>query len=266
MKLFLHWLCWDLRRFRILLLGWTILVVGYTVLIRWLNPSYGRWDLDLARTVWFLTTVVVIVEVFGMLHVLTADPVVGTDAFWKTRPPQGLAIAASKIGIALTAFVILPLGLYALAVPAGRLGTSIDWQVLAGLQFRLQGLVALGAAAVKTTAGATIRILTGLGLGIVLSLVCPPLLGIDSAKLAPDGNPFIFHVISCFWILAGTGLFLFARRGHHPAEWVRWSVWIAPSLLILLGTLIGPLAQRYEASRAIHVPPTIGSGARFFQL
>ena len=262
MKLFLHWLCWDLRRFRILLLGWTVLVVSYTVLIRWLNPENGRWDPDLARTVWFLTTGVVIFEVFGMLHVLTADPVVGTDVFWKTRPAPGLPVAAAKIGIALTAFVLLPLGLHALAVPVGRLGASPGWQILEGFQLRLLGLVALGAAAVKTTAGATVRILTGLGLALVLSLVCRSFLGIESAKLVPAWNPFIFHLISYLWILAGAGLFLSARRSHHAATWVRWSVWIAPSLLILLGTLIGPLAQRYEALRAIHVPPAIPSGAR----
>ena len=262
MKLFLHWLCWDLRRFRILLLGWTILVVGYTVLIRWLNPENVRWDPDLARTVWFLTTGVVIFEVFGMLHVLTADPVVGTDVFWKTRPAPGLPVAAAKIGIALTAFVLLPLGLHALAAPVGRLGASPGWQVLEGFQLRLLGLVALGAAAVKTTAGATVRILTGLGLALVLSLVGPPLLGLASMKSVAGGSLTEYSIVSCLWLVAGTGLFLSARRSHHAAAWVRWSVWIAPSLLILLGTLIGPLAQRYEASRAIHVPPAIPSGAR----
>ena len=234
MKLFLHWLCWDLRRFRILLLGWTILVVGYTVLIRWLNPENVRWDPDLARTIWFLTTGVIILEVFGMLHVLTADPVVGTDVFWKTRPTPGLPVAAAKIGIALTAFVLLPLALHALAVPAGRPRTSIDWQILAGLLFRLLGLVALGAAAVKTTAGATVRILTGLGLALVLSLVCPPLLGLASMKSVAGGNLTEYSSISCLWLVAGTGLFLFARRSHHPEAWVRWSVWIMPSLLMLL--------------------------------
>ena len=262
MKLFLHWLCWDLRRFRILLLGWTILVVGYAVLIWWLNPENVRWDPDLARTVWFLTTGIVIFEVFGMLHVMTADPVVGTDVFWKTRPAPGLPVAAAKIAIALTAFVLLPLGLIALAFPVGRLGASPGWQVLEGFQLRLLGLVALGAAAVKTTAGATVRILTGLGLALVLSLVCPPLLGLPSVKSAAGGSLTEYSIVSCLWLVAGTGLFLSARRSHHAAPWVRWSVWVAPSLLILLGTLIGPLAQRYEASRAIQVPPAIRSGVR----
>ena len=261
MKLFLHWLCWDLRRFRTLLLAWTLLVAGYAVLIAWLNLQYGRWDITLTEAIWYLTTVVIIVEVLALLHVLTADPVVGTDAFWKTRPAPGLPVAAAKIGIALTAFVLLPLALHAWAVPTGRLGASPGWQIHEGLQFRLLGLVALGAAAVKTTAGATVRILTGLGIGIVLSLVCRSFLGLASLKSAVGGGLFSYSIVSCLWFVAGTGLFLSARRSHHPAAWIRWSVWIAPSLLILLGTMIGPFSQRYAASKEIHVPPAIRSGA-----
>ena len=234
MKLFLHWLCWDLRRFRILLLAWTILVAGYAVLITSLNSQYARWDIALTEAIWYLTTVIIMVEVLSLLHVLTADPVVGPDVFWKTRLVPGLPVAAAKIGIALTAFVLLPLALHSWVVPAGGLGASRGWQLLEDFQLRLLGLVALGAAAVKTTAGALVRILTGLGLALVLSLVGPPLLGLASMKSAAGGSLTEYSIVSCLWLVAGTGLFLFARRSHHPEAWVRWSVWIMPSLLMLL--------------------------------
>ena len=39
MKLFLHWLLWDLRRFRTMLLVWTLLLLGYAGFLAWLQST-----------------------------------------------------------------------------------------------------------------------------------------------------------------------------------------------------------------------------------
>ena len=55
MKLFLHWLRWDLRRFRLLLLVWMLLVLGYAAFLGWLHldiltidPEWLEWSKPIA--------------------------------------------------------------------------------------------------------------------------------------------------------------------------------------------------------------------------
>ena len=68
MKLFLHWLRWDLRRFRLMLLIWTLLVVSYAVFLGWLHLNILTIDLGWMRLTGSLAAVLGLGEIFLLLH------------------------------------------------------------------------------------------------------------------------------------------------------------------------------------------------------
>ena len=109
MKLFLHWLRWNLCRFRLMLAVWTLLVLGYACFLGWLHADiltidadWMDWSAPIAK--WLGAT-----EVLMLFYLFSTDPAGGMDPFWKTRPPTGFAVAGSKLVLALGFFVGLPM-------------------------------------------------------------------------------------------------------------------------------------------------------------
>jgi hypothetical protein len=100
----------DLRRFRVLLAVWVLVAIAETI-FRGVRPVFGgdpRPDMafELLATVfmaaWWLGMIVI-----GALVVQT-HPLVGSDAFWMTRPIPWQSLLASKIVLLWTTFVAVP--------------------------------------------------------------------------------------------------------------------------------------------------------------
>lgn len=108
MKLFLHWLRYDLRRFRLILGTWTLLVAAYAVFLGWLHLNIltiSPEALDLSKPIAIALGILEFGFLFALFH---SDPAAGPHHFWKTRPPTAPAIAGVKLTVAFSFFIALP--------------------------------------------------------------------------------------------------------------------------------------------------------------
>ncbi|MDB6134394.1 MAG: hypothetical protein JWM59_2637 [Verrucomicrobiales bacterium] len=108
MKLHLHWLRFDLRRFRLILGVWTLLVTSYAVFLGWVHLRFLTISQDVMDRSLYIPILLGLVELGFLFALFNADPAKGPRHFWKTRPPSGVAVAGSKLVLALTFFVALP--------------------------------------------------------------------------------------------------------------------------------------------------------------
>lgn len=114
MKLYLHWLRHDLRRFQLMLGIWALLTALYACFLGWahLHILTVRQDtLDWSKP---LAIALGLLECGFLFALFNSDPATGTRHFWKTRPPSGLTIAAVKLTLAVSFFLILPLVVWSL--------------------------------------------------------------------------------------------------------------------------------------------------------
>ena len=279
MKLFLHWLRWDLRRFRVMLRVWTLLVIGYTTFLGWLHleiltihPEWMAWSQPAALGLG-------VVQVFLLLHLFSTDPAVGTDCFWKTRPPGGIAVAGAKLVIALGFFVALPmlawLVVNRLCVPPesvtngwrGGSWTKFLWWS----QSLLTGIMCLGAASVAHAWQIPLRV----ALGFVLAVV--PVLGVilvafeltfsELLRLVVENavKSFTNPDLGGIFLLAGSLLLLLARW-YRPWErgWRLLGVML-PFALFKLGP-IRPETDLKSVTPPESANPAAGAGIRLGEL
>lgn len=114
MKLYLHWLWHDLRRFRLMFGIWTLLTALYACFLGWahLHILTVRQDtLDWSKPAAIALGLLQCGFLFALFN---SDPATGTRHFWKTRPPSGLTIAGVKLTLAVGFFLILPLAVWRL--------------------------------------------------------------------------------------------------------------------------------------------------------
>ncbi|MDB6134393.1 MAG: hypothetical protein JWM59_2636 [Verrucomicrobiales bacterium] len=109
MKLHLHWLRFDLHRFRLLLGVWTLLVAAYAVFLGWVHLRFLTISQAVMDRSLYIAILLGLVELCFLFTLFNADPAKGPRHFWKTRPPSGVAVAGSKLVLALVFFVALPL-------------------------------------------------------------------------------------------------------------------------------------------------------------
>jgi hypothetical protein len=103
MKVGLHLLRWDVRRFRALLAVWLVLIIANAAL-------EGVWPILAADLVQrhmagllgnLLWLAELLLSFVLVALVVQADPLVGTDAFWTTRPiPPGMLLASKLVLLA----------------------------------------------------------------------------------------------------------------------------------------------------------------------
>ena len=87
MKLFLHWLRWDLRRFRLMLLIWTLLVVCYATFLGWLHLNILTVHPDWMDRSQPMAVILAGVEIFMMLYLFSTDPAAGSEGVaWLSKP------------------------------------------------------------------------------------------------------------------------------------------------------------------------------------
>ena len=100
----------DARRFRVLLAVWVLLQLADTI-FRAVRPMLAA-DVRLATAVELLGTVLYLTRWLGMIVVVAlvvhSHALVGSDAFWMTRPIAWRELLASKLLLLGTAFVVVP--------------------------------------------------------------------------------------------------------------------------------------------------------------
>ena len=105
-----HLLRTDLRRLRLMVGGWILLMASIAAAYG-LQPFYST-SLRFAYTGWLAYTLLFwgmqLFTVVLVPLVLQADPAVGTNAFWMTRPIRPAVLAASKLLLLLMLLVLVP--------------------------------------------------------------------------------------------------------------------------------------------------------------
>jgi hypothetical protein len=110
MKQLLHLVRGDLRRFRILLALWMLVVIGETV-FRGVRPTFAD-ERQLSMMFNLLAAVLSTTRWLGMVVIVAlvvqTHPLVGSDAFWMTRPISWRLLLASKLVLLVTTLVAVP--------------------------------------------------------------------------------------------------------------------------------------------------------------
>jgi hypothetical protein len=165
-----HLLRTDVRRLRLAIAGWILLMASIATVCGF-QPFYST-SLRFAYTGWLAYTLLFwAMQLFTVMLVplvLQADPAVGTEAFWMTRPIRPALLASSKLLLVLILVVLVPTAsmmalMIAYHVPAGEV-------MRAGLEMAiLQTLwvAVLTVAAVLTGNIARFAVLCGAGLVLV---------------------------------------------------------------------------------------------------
>jgi len=111
MKLVAHLIASDVRRFRWLFLAWLLIEVTATTLSG-IQPTFSAttrpFDLIgiVTNLLWLADLLLLIVMV---PLVVQADPLVGTDAFWMTRPIPPLSLLAAKVLLLGIVIAVVPI-------------------------------------------------------------------------------------------------------------------------------------------------------------
>ena len=110
MKLVAHLVRADVRRFRLLLAAWVLIEVLSTVFTG-VRPVLDA-DPRTMTAVGLLGTVLFLTRWLGMIAIVAlvvqTHPLVGSDAFWMTRPIPPRALLASKVLLLGTTFIAVP--------------------------------------------------------------------------------------------------------------------------------------------------------------
>lgn len=110
MKHVAHLLSADIRRFRVLLAVWVLIQIVDTV-FKGVRPALGL-DSRLLVTLDLLAALLYLIQWLGLIVlvplVVQTHPLVGSDAFWMTRPIPWRSLVASKLVLLGTTFVAVP--------------------------------------------------------------------------------------------------------------------------------------------------------------
>lgn len=197
MKLLAHLVRADVRRHRLLLLAWLVVVV-VSAALDGLLPAL---DLDSATRrslgpligLWSLTETLLFVLVIAM--VIQTHPTVGSNAFWMTRPiPPGTLLASKAVLLGLAA-IALPAVAQAVVmtfyrVPVGDLTAATTQGVL----FACWWLVLLAMFAALTPTLARFALALGgalLAAAITLSIAAAVVISTVTGDFRPQRTPVI---------------------------------------------------------------------------
>ena len=110
MKMLWHLLSADLRRVRLIFAAW-LLIVSAAAVVDGVQPLFAtntqlrEWLMLGERLLWLA----LVLTMFVMTAwVIQADPAVGSDAFWMTRPIPTSALLSSKLLLLSTAIIVIP--------------------------------------------------------------------------------------------------------------------------------------------------------------
>lgn len=264
MNFFLHWLRHDLRRLRTSLIIWTAVVGIASIFAGWLNlhvltfdftsPGFGDW----------LPGLLTGHAAYVACRIFWSDSAGAPQAFWKTRPPSGYAIGASKLVLAGVFLLILPMAAWTIlkitCLPRGYIaysdGDFTTAEYLWATLSLLVCIVALGTASARDEMKALAK-----GAMVAAAVVAAALIGyipalplpwIDPAT--PVLRPWVIIPAASLALLLSTVVFMAARRSRTPHPGVTLASFLLPFLLV-------------RASIALlHEPPTVPEDDSFAQL
>ena len=270
MKLLLHWLRWDLRRFRWPLLAWVALLAAFTVWLWHLNAHLLTVDVLLLRSNEVIAAVLGIFEFFLLLTILSSDPAAGARPFWKTRPPSGFAIAGAKLTLALFFFLALPLLCWWSVLKAcgfehdqGHGWGGITWMAFLWWANALViGVLALVASGARNAGSAVARLLAAMAVLLAIGLLFDLAATSQFRQHVPEG-PLPLRVrwiarvhasyqspVSCVvWLLAGVIVFTTARRRRSGNRIGGMAHLFVPALAVAGGALV---------AEPLHFTPAVG--------
>ena len=227
-----HLLRTDLRRLRLMVGGWILLMASIAAAYG-LQPFYST-SLRFAYIGWLAYTLLFwAMQLFTVVLVplvLQADPAVGTNAFWMTRPIRPAVLAASKLLLLLMVLVLVPTASMMVLtatyhVPAGEvMRVGLEMAILQTLWVAL-----LTAAAALTGNIARFAVLCGAGL-VFIAVTLGIIGAVAAARIATDDATarLEFHVVGSMPDFS-TGIAI-----DHTAELVAALVAIAAATALVL--------------------------------
>ena len=228
-----HLLRTDLRRLRLMVGGWILLMASIAAAYG-LQPFYST-SLRFAYTGWLAYTLLFwgmqLFTVVLVPLVLQADPAVGTNAFWMTRPIRPAVLAASKLLLLLMLLVLVPTASMMVLtatyhVPAGEvMRVGLEMAILQTLWVAL-----LMAAAALTGNIARFAVLCGAGL-VFIAVTLGIIGAVAAARIATDDATarLEFHVVVRSMPDFSTGIAI-----DHTPELVAALVAIAAATALVL--------------------------------
>ena len=213
MTLVLHLVRWDMRRFRLLLLLWLLLVAASAVL-------EGAWPaiavaMSARNTVGITGNLLAVAEVFFSIVLVTLvvqeHALVGTSAFWMTRPIPRAALLSAKLVLLIAAIVLAPVvaeivlmrvyGVSAREIAAVAAQSALFWVLWLAI-------IMVFAALTRNMAGFAL-VVGGVIVSLIVSLVTITSILMDGGRegppipiAAPIDNPTA-DVVSTIVVIAG---------------------------------------------------------------
>lgn len=242
MQLFLHWLSHDLRRLRRELIVWTVLITGTAVLMGWIHLHVLTFDYSALRLGVWLSPILTGTMIYLTCRIFGSDFSGDLRAYWKTKPPSGYAVSASKLVLAGVFLLLLPMVAYAVVraacvLPAFVQESSTGFTTGESLWTNLSALICIalfGTAAARDETNAALR-----GGLVALGIMAAALIGYIPAlplpwiaPATPVFRPWLILPATALALLVGTALFLAARRTRTPHPAITLFSLLLPMLVV----------------------------------
>ena len=218
-----HILRKDLKRLRWALLAWTLVVAG-RVVFTVVEPSiaFGGLDIIVANLSGLLTLLDILLLALIVSWLVHADPPVGADAFWLTRPIDRSALTTAKLTLAGLFLLLVPFIGHALTMTV--MGATVGDVVGAAPTFVLSQvlwvvlLLALATVTPSLTrfalaiAAAMAAIALGVGFSVSLLMLREPDVSSYSDSLLSDPTAGIVSVVVLSAAMTGVVVFQYRKR------------------------------------------------------
>ena len=247
MRLAWHILRHDLQQFRLGIAAWVLLTVG-TALYQGLAPRLGPTDPTLSLMWTGAMAVVVTRWLLGVsliVLVVQAHSVVGTTAWWMTRPVHPGTLLGSRLLLLGLLFIAVP-GLCDVALMSAH-GVPLADSALVMVQWSLVrslGVLVVMSAAAATATFAAFALFAGIAVAAVVLAFAGVLL-LLSARSAPGPDPYIVPANAVLaitsrwpdqtaaiaaWLIGLVGLAMIVRTRYRRTPLVR-AGWLAGATL-----------------------------------
>jgi hypothetical protein len=251
MKYVAHLVRADVRRFRLLLAMWVLIQIGDAV-FRGVRPALAV-DPRVAVPIELLATVLFVLRWLGTIVivplVVQTHPLVGSDAFWLTRPIPWRALFTSKLlllGVTLVAVPMVCQGLLMLAFRV-RLADAF-WVVLQTAV--LQSLLVVSLMTLSVTTSNLARFALALGSVLVgVALLLNFLLAVmirnlpdapDVSAVTPRTTQSPAPIVTLLLLLSTAAIALLIVQYHTRSRWRSVGAGLTGLAVVVVTALLSP--------------------------